>query len=149
MATTQLTRNGTELARWRPWADVFDWNAPVGRLLDSLWGAGDGLGEGAPGATLEEADESFVLEVDLPGVAKDDITIEASDNRISVKGERKEAERRGVLRRSTRVTGTFAYEVTMPTPIDGKGVTATMTDGVLKITAPKATIARATHVPIS
>jgi HSP20 family protein len=116
--------------------------------MHSLWPTTDGPSEILPGASLEETDEAFVFELDLPGVSKEDITIEVSSNRVSVKGDRKEPQRDGVVRRSTRVTGTFAYEVTMPAPIEGTDVTAAMTDGVLKITAPKAIAARPMHVSI-
>lgn len=143
----QLTANRPELTRWNPWQDL-DWNARMNRLMDSLWPSADGPSELVPGACLEETDEAFVFDLDVPGVSKEDITIEVSDNRISVKGERKEQRRDGVLRRSTRVTGSFAYEVTMPAPIEGKDVTAIMSDGVLKITAPKAVNARPMHVAI-
>ncbi len=144
----ELTATRPELARWNPWSDV-DWNRRLNHLMRSLWPTTDGSPEVLPGASLEETDEAFVFELDLPGVAKSDITIEVSGNRVSVKGNRNEPERDGVVRRSTRVTGSFAYEVTMPSPIEGKDVTAAMTDGVLKITAPKATTARPRHVTIN
>ena len=143
----ELTATRPELTRWNPWSDL-DWNTRLNHLMHSLWPTTDGPSETLPGASLEETDEAFVFELDLPGVSKEDITIEVSSNRVSVKGDRKEPQRDGVVRRSTRVTGTFAYEVTMPAPIEGTDVTAAMAEGVLTITAPKATADRPMRVSI-
>jgi hypothetical protein len=89
---------------------MFPWNTRLGQLFDNMWhtAAHEGL---APGAELEETDDGFTLEMDLPGVAKDDITIDVLGRRMAVRGTRKEKERSGAMRHSTRVTGSFAYEV--------------------------------------
>jgi HSP20 family protein len=127
---------------------MFPWNTRLGQLFDNMWHAAahEGL---APGAELEETDEGFTLEMDLPGLAKDDITIDVLGRRMAVRGTRKEKERSGVMRHSTRVTGSFAYEVILPADVDEKATTAQLSDGVLTIKLPKASGARTNRVPIS
>ena len=48
----------------------------------------------APGGALHETDESFTVELDLPGVDKKNISIDMSDRRLTVHGERVVKERR-------------------------------------------------------
>jgi HSP20 family protein len=55
-----------------------------------------------------------------------------------VRGERKEKERRGVLRQRSRVTGTFHYEVSLPGDIDPDKIEARLEEGVLSVRVPKA-----------
>ena len=87
--------------------------------------------------------------MDLPGVAKDDVTIDVLGRRVAVRGTRKEKERSGVMRHSTRVTGSFAYEVILPADVDEQATTAKLSNGVLTIRLPKASGAKTNRVPIS
>jgi HSP20 family protein len=66
-----------------------------------------------------------------------------------VRGTRAEKERPGVMRHSSRVTGSFAYEATLPAEVDEKATTAELTDGVLTIRLPKASGAKTNRVPIT
>jgi HSP20 family protein len=90
-----------------------------------------------PLADVEEADDAYIIDLDLPGVDKDDVDIEVTGRRLVVSGERKEKERTGLLRRQTRTVGRFRYEVTLPDQVNGEGIDATLTDGVLHLRLPK------------
>jgi HSP20 family protein len=78
-----------------------------------------------------------VLRVELPGVKKDDIDIQLAGRRVVVRAERKESERKGLLRRTTRTTGRYFLEAVLPGEIDPEGVEAVLEDGVLTIRVPK------------
>ena len=88
---------------------------------------------------MEESDDAYTIELDLPGVDKDDIDIEVAGRRLVVSGERKEKERVGVLRRQTRTVGRFRFEVALPDQVEGDGIDASMRDGVLRLRVPKKT----------
>lgn len=134
-----------ELVRWNPWAEL-SWPHRFGQFIENAWNRlPDTL---VPAGSLEETDTAFVLELDLPGVVKDDIAVDVTGRRVSVSGTRTEKERDGVLRQSTLTTGRFAYEVTLPSPIDDGTVTATLKDGILTITIPKGSEAKTTKVEI-
>ena len=90
-----------------------------------------------PLADLEETDDAYVVEVELPGVKREDINVEVIGRRLTVTGERKERERTGILRRSTRTVGRFEHEVLLPGEVDEEGVEATLDEGVLSIRVPK------------
>lgn len=96
------------------------------------------VGEGfTPLADVEEGDDAFTVEIELPGVRKDDLDIEVAGRRLIVGGERKERQRVGILRRRERVVGRFHYEVVLPADVEEDGVEAHLDAGVLTIRLPK------------
>jgi HSP20 family protein len=101
-----------------------------------------------PLADIEELDDSFIIELDLPGVRPEDIDLELRDNQLRIFGEIKEKERRGILRRRTRQVGRFEYVVTLPGEVDPDRVEATLAEGVLTIRVGKSTSGRPRHIQI-
>jgi HSP20 family protein len=91
----------------------------------------------SPLADVEETDDAFLLEIDLPGVSRQDVTVELEGNELVVSGEIKERERKGVLRRQARPTGRFEYRLALPQKIDPDRIEAGLSDGVLTLRAPK------------
>ena len=109
----------------------------------------DRLVEGfVPMADIEESDDAFTLELEVPGVKKDDISVEVSGRRVVVSGERKEKERVGILRRRTRSVGRFDFEVTLPGGVDDDAVEASLGEGVLTVRVPKAAGERPRRISI-
>ncbi|MDX6292766.1 MAG: hypothetical protein QOH50_1841 [Kribbellaceae bacterium] len=137
--------------RWDP-ANEFDrLTQQMSRLFDergpelpSMLGA-DGF---TPLADLEETDEAFLLEVELPGIKKKDINIEVEGRRLVISGERTEKERTGWLRRQTRSRGRFRYEVILPDELDEDQIEATLADGVLQVRIPKRSTGRRHHIDV-
>lgn len=130
-----------EAARWQPWTELERLTGRLNQLLEGWPELGRGLlsEEGfAPLADLEETDDAYLVEIELPGVKKDDVTAEISGRRLVVSGERKERERSGVVRRRTRAVGQFHHEVVLPGDVDAEAVSATLDEGVLTVRVPKA-----------
>ena len=101
-----------------------------------------------PLADITESDESYVLDIELPGVAKEGIGLEVASGRLVVTGERRERQRVGLLRHRTRTTGRFRLVVGLPVDVDAAGVQAELDSGVLTVTIPKAEHARRRRIPI-
>jgi HSP20 family protein len=101
-----------------------------------------------PLADVEETDDAWIIQLELPGVRRRDVDVELSGRRVVIRGERKEPERHGVLRHRSRVTGTFCYEVTLPTPL-GADVDAKLSHGELTVHVPKAGPEPPQRVPVS
>ena len=101
-----------------------------------------------PPADIEETDDSYVLDVDLPGVNRDDVNIELRDNEVRITGELKEKERTGVLRRQTRRVGQFEFTVTLPGDIDPDKVEASLHDGVLTVRLGKAAASQPRQIDV-
>jgi len=90
-----------------------------------------------PPVDIEEQDDAYVIEAELPGVAKDDVNIELISNELMITGEIKEREREGILRKRTRRIGRFEYRVRLPEQVDPDNVEAKLTNGVLSVRVPK------------
>jgi len=88
---------------------------------------------------IAETDKEIILTIELPGVEKKDINIEASEDSIRVSVEskkKKEIKRKNLYKAGSRYFE-FKSTYTMPCEIDPKGVSATYTNGVLEIRAKK------------
>ena len=90
-----------------------------------------------PLADIEETDDAYLIEVDLPGVRREDVRVEFLGNRLVISGERKERERKGIVHGRTRWVGDFRYEVVLPGEVDHDKVEAEMIYGTLSMKVPK------------
>jgi HSP20 family protein len=122
-----------EVARFDPFSELERMHRQLSDFLES-WRSPNLLGDGfSPPADVEETDDAYLVEIELPGVKRDDLDIDISGRRVSVRGERKEKERAGILRRRERTVGRFAYEVTLPGDVDEDGAQANLDEGVLSL----------------
>lgn len=124
----------------------------IDRLRREMWSALDGAWAGSGTqlalADLEETDDEFVLEVELPGVKKGDVDIELDGRRVVVTAERKERERVGILRRRTRSVGQLRHEVVLPVEVDDGRVQASLDHGVLTLRLPKVESAKRRRIEV-
>eukprot|EP01025_Chloroclados_australasicus_P003151 TRINITY_DN1072_c1_g1_i2.p2 TRINITY_DN1072_c1_g1~~TRINITY_DN1072_c1_g1_i2.p2 ORF type:complete len:201 (+),score=24.83 TRINITY_DN1072_c1_g1_i2:82-603(+) len=90
---------------------------------------------------VQETENEFVLKADVPGLAKEDIKLQISeDGSVSISGERKyekEEEKEGIYH-SERAYGKFFRSFKFPKAIKTDEVKAKHEHGVLTLTAPKA-----------
>jgi HSP20 family protein len=122
-----------------PFRELEELQARTLQLLENAWGM-DGSSDGqtwVPLVDVEETDDAWIIEAEVPGARRGDITIEAHDNELRVSGEIKERERKGILRRRTRRVGQFEYRVTLASPIDPDSIEAKLDGGVLTLRVPK------------
>ena len=138
---------------WDPLAQFEDIYAQMGRLFrDTAGQTGAGWTPWipwAPAIDLEETDDAYLVEVELPGVRKDDVAIDVSGNEVRVYGEIKQRERKGILRRQNRKVGQFDYRFTLPGEVDADKITAELRDGVLSLRAPKVETAKPQRVEVT
>ncbi len=93
-----------------------------------------------PRIDLAESDEAYRLEVDVPGMSREDINISFHDQMLSVSGERKSDSKKenGEYVRVERQYGNFYRSFTLPKSVDADKIAAQYENGVLIITVPKA-----------
>lgn len=92
-----------------------------------------------PAFNIWEEDAKLYLEAELPGLKLDDIELYMDGNELTVKGQRQDAGDEGVsFHRRERGVGPFSRVVRLPVEVDAEKVEATLRDGVLTITLPKA-----------
>jgi len=93
-----------------------------------------------PALNLTEDDHNYYIRAELPGVVSDDLDIQATGKNLSISGVRKilpEAEGARYHRRE-REAGKFSRVFTLPGVIAAEKIKATLSNGVLTITIPKA-----------
>jgi len=91
-----------------------------------------------PEIDVLEKDGRLVTKVDLPGMKKEDITIEIADGVLNISGERKTEveEKKEGFYRSEREYGAFSRSIPLPKGVKLDDVKATFADGVLEVSMP-------------
>src|SRR6202035_771352 len=123
--------------------------AEMDRLAQSVFGGLTGDGAWLPAADVVETDSAYVIEVELPGVRREDVDVELDGNELVVTGEVKERKREGLLRRRTRRIGNFEYRVTLPGDFRTDDVEASLAHGVLTVHVPKVQTTKQTKIEVS
>ena len=108
----------------------------------------ESLADVVPLAELEETDDGYLLEVELPGCRREDIDVQVDSGRLRISAQRRERQRVGLLRSRTRTTGRYLLDVALPAPVDGDAVSASLDHGVLTVAVPKTTRARRRRIPV-
>src|SRR5919205_4269155 len=146
------------LARWPPlppMRNLASLRDEMNRLFQTFFPSGGeeagwGLRPWAPPVDIYETEDAVVLTAELPGIAKEDVSIEIHNHTLLLKGERKhEAEvKEENYHRVERAYGTFQRSFVLPTLVDQDKVQATYKDGVLELRLPKSEAAKPKRVAI-
>jgi HSP20 family protein len=147
MATSESSKG--EVARWRPFGDEFFWG-PVARMFRGLDEPRAAGGRPSPAMDVSENEKSYTLTVELPGVKKEDVTVELQDNVLSIRGEKKSEseEKRDKSHWVERSYGSFSRSLSLPANVLSEQVKASFADGVLTIEIPKREEAKAKQISI-
>jgi len=99
----------------------------------------------SPKIDVFERDSRLVTRVDLPGMKKEDVSVEVTDAYLALSGERKREteEKKDNLYRCEREYGSFYRAVPLPKGVKIADVTATFADGVLEVSVPLPTLPEA------
>jgi len=105
----------------------------------------------APRVDVSQHKGELIIRADLPGVDKDEVKINMTEDTVTIHGERhraQEEERDGVYR-SERSYGAFYRSVALPPGTASDQAKASFKDGVLEIRMPAAPGAKGRPLPIS
>lgn len=104
-----------------------------------------------PSINLTEDKDHYYVRAELPGMSADDLDIQATGSNLSISGERKiESEKNNVrYHRKEREAGKFSRAINLPGDINPDGVSATLTNGILKVSVPKAEKAKPKQISIN
>jgi HSP20 family protein len=131
-------RSLNSLVTWDPFRELDGFFTQASR--NSVW---------SPLADVTETETSFVFELDVPGVQREDVTVDLNGTALAITGELKEHENKGVAHRRARRSGKFAYRVTLPRTVDAEHIEAKLTDGVLTVNVPKTEAAKPRRIEIT
>jgi HSP20 family protein len=103
-----------------------------------LTASGPGTDLWSPNVEIFHRNNELVVRADLPGLSKDDVTVDVTDEAITVQGERRreQEDERGGVYRSERSYGSFQRVIPLPEGAITDQAKATFRDGVLEITMP-------------
>jgi HSP20 family protein len=105
-----------------------------------------------PSCDVEEYPTHYLFSFDIPGIKKENVSIELSgDNELRVKGERK-AEREqktATSQQRERVWGAFERSFLLPKSVKADQIEAQYRDGVLQVVVPKTETAQSKQIKIS
>jgi HSP20 family protein len=92
----------------------------------------------APKIDVFERDNRLVTRVDLPGVKREDMSVEVTDGYLALSGERKleTEEKKDNFYRTEREYGSFYRTVPLPEGVKLEDVKATFSEGVLEVSVP-------------
>jgi HSP20 family protein len=102
-----------------------------------------------PAADIVETDSAYIIEVELPGVRREDVDVALNGNELVVTGEVKERKREGLFRRRTRRVGKFEFRVTLPGNLREDDIEASLAHGVLKVHVPKAESTKSSKITVN
>jgi len=147
------------IARWDPFADLGfpDWSLDFPRGARLRRWLDEGLGEPArrlgvlsPAVDITESEDRYTVKAEVPGVKKEDLTLEVREGVLTLRGEKKEEREEGKDkgRRLERVFGAFTRSFSLPSDANADRIEANFKDGVLTVAIPKRPEAKPSQVAI-
>ena len=130
------------IIKWDPFRNAAALQERINRMFDETFPhQGGGGDEGAmcdwqPAVDILETEAGVVIRADLPGVKKEDVSVEVKDNLLSLSGTRRPdppAQEELYFRRE-RCSGTFHRAFSLQGTIQPERIRAVFKDGVLEIT---------------
>jgi len=105
---------------------------------------GDVMVDFKPAVNTREGSDAYHVDVDLPGVKKEDISIDVENNVLTISGKREtksEVKEQDYYKIESSY-GKFQRSFTLPEKVDVENIRAATQDGVLKVVIPKLQIAQ-------
>jgi HSP20 family protein len=141
--TPPMRRGRYPTRRWDPLAglpgfdDLFD---QMSRMLTSAFPdvARISVNSWSPPVDIQETDEDYMVEADLPGVRPDDVTIDLEGKELHIRGHYGGAEDGDGEPQRVRRSGHFDYRLTLPGEVRSESCSANLEHGVLRLRLPKA-----------
>ena len=133
------------LVKWDPFRDVAELQNRINRMFDDSFGPSRNREDEVnvcawrPVVDIYETETGVILSVDLPGVGKENVSVEVKDNVLTLKGERfpKTEINQEAYYRQERTYGTFQRSFTLHHNIQPDLIKATFRDGMLEIEIPR------------
>lgn len=123
------------LLRWEPFGELASIHNEMSRLLNAFEGNGTTTQSWVPALDVWETDDELVYAFDLPGIPKENVTIEYEDGMLTVSAKRERTLEKSDDRfyRFGRRFGTFSRSVGLPQGVSESSIRADFEDGVLEI----------------
>ena len=137
--------------------EMVDMRDRIDRLFEEYFGQvpairEDALGRNwAPAVDIYEDKDNIIVKAELPGIKKEDLSIDVKNNVLTLSGERKHEKetKKENFHRMERSYGKFSRSFTLPNSVKVEKVKAQYKDGILDISLPKTEKAKTKAIPIN
>ncbi len=102
-----------------------------------------------PAVDIYETQDNLVLLADLPGVAKEDLTIKLDEEVLTIEGAAHASAAPGQHLLTEYISGTFYRQFTVGEAIDREKIDAKLKNGVLELVLPKAEKAKPKRIQVT
>ena len=103
-----------------------------------------------PRTNLLDLGDKFEVQAEVPGIAKDDLTIKIQGNYLEISGKHHVKAPEGYkVHRHERGGGDFSRSFTLPDDVDAERAEAVMQDGILHLILPKSEAAKPRQITIN
>ena len=134
------------LAKWDPFRDLMgveeDFDRLVGRAFSrNAW---------VPALDVRETEDRFEVQVDLPGMEPEKVSVTFEDGMLTITGSREFSaeEKEATYHRIERSFGSFARSIRLPRTADVERIDASFDKGVLSVTVPKVEAAKPRQIEV-
>jgi HSP20 family protein len=109
------------------------------RLFDDIWSGNQMTAAPAFKVDISEDEHAFHIDAELPGIAKENISLNIEDDVLTIKAERtqEEEQKKKDYHRIERSYGSFSRSFNIGELIDQEHIGASFENGVLNVTLPK------------
>jgi HSP20 family protein len=101
-----------------------------------------------PHVDIEETDDAWIVEAELPGVSRDDVNVEVRDDELAIFGEIKRARAQRNPAPAHPPGGPVRVPRHPPGPVSADDLSANLSDGVLTVRVPKPEAAHAQRIEV-
>jgi HSP20 family protein len=141
------------LIRWNPLREALSLQDKMNQMFaGSLLGRRDDWAALNPAVDVYEDEDKLVVKAELPGVEKDDISVDLQNGMLTIKAERRceneEKDGRTFYRREM-VYGSFTRSFSLPPDVVAENVKAEHTNGVLTVEVPKPEARKPKQIKVS
>jgi len=146
-----------DLIRWNPWNELVSLRERMNRVFDDSLFRSDrrddlmAMGTWSPAVDMFEKDDNVVIKAELPGLDKNDISLDLQNGVLTLKGERKyenEVKEENYYRREMSC-GKFIRSFTLPADVDADKIKAEFQKGLLTVEVPKPGEPKPKQIPVN
>ena len=138
---------------WDPFRDLFRTHEGIDRVFSSFWDQDRDLaltGPWVPSVEVYEDKDRVTVKAELPGVTQDDLSVNVTEDTLTISGERKNKreDNEGSTLFSETIYGNFHRAIPLKQAVKLDETKAVFKDGILEVTLPKAEESKSREIKI-
>lgn len=124
---------------WRPMEDLSTINREMNDVVRDFFGKSEMAhiagNTWTPNVNISENEDAYLIELDLPGIKKENVKINVKDKMLEIEGERKSEEEKKDINwiRKEVFLGKFQRSFSLPEDVNMDKIDAKFSEGVLQV----------------